>query len=153
LANSVVDSSAIRKLEAHYRFLSAFVHPYTNVASLLYGRNVWNWPAYDHYSSKLALLYVVVLAVEELRAFVAMSRRPPLVGIDGVNEITALCDEAWQASSRLWFQGRNPNHTIGIMKRIVGTPELTLGTMTSPLWIRTRCPRVKSATTLICCSG
>ena len=109
LANGFSDDSTLRKLDVHYRFLSAFVHPYTNVAPLLYGRNTWDWPAYDHYSSELILLYIVVFAVEELRALEAMTRRRPTVQLEGWGSISAKCDEAWQASSHLWFPGQEPH--------------------------------------------
>jgi hypothetical protein len=47
--------ATINKLEVHYRFLSAFVHPVSDVTDLIYGRNQFDLPIYDHYSSELKI--------------------------------------------------------------------------------------------------
>ena len=60
ISNSFADDATIRRLEVHYRFLSAFVHPLADVTDVAYGRNNFNIPSYDHYSSELVLLYVIV---------------------------------------------------------------------------------------------
>ncbi|MBB0242696.1 hypothetical protein FNQ90_00875 [Streptomyces alkaliphilus] len=107
--NGFADDETLRRMDVHYRFLSAFVHPNTDAAQLLYGRNAWDWPVYDHYSSELTLLYAVVLAVKELRSFYAMTQRPPMVGISNWVEIERLCDKAWSLSSHFWFPGHEPH--------------------------------------------
>lgn len=96
------------RLEVHYRFLSAFVHPATDLPELVYGRNVQDWPRYDHYSSELVLLYANVIAVRELRAFQQMTTRPPLVdtaGWDSVDEASVLSE---RLTSHFWFIDQQP---------------------------------------------
>jgi hypothetical protein len=100
-ANGFADESTLRQIDVHYLFLSTFVHPNTNFISDLYGRNVWDWPIYDHYSSELVLLYVIVLAVEELRNFRVMTLREPTVEIDSWSDTEELCDRAWSLSAHL----------------------------------------------------
>ena len=107
--NGFADETTFGRIDVHYRFLSAFVHPTTNTNEIIYGRNNPNVPRYDHYSSELALLYVIVVAVEELRHFHQMSQRPPLVGIDGWDDLDALCDTAWSLTSHLWWPGQPPH--------------------------------------------
>ncbi len=109
VANRLATEKDVRELNVHYRFLSAFAHPHTDVTKLLYGRNAWNWPTYDHYSSELILLYTIVLAVEALRSFDEMIRRPPTVTVDGWDELAAICNRAWKISSHLWFPGQEPH--------------------------------------------
>ncbi|WP_328711627.1 hypothetical protein [Nocardia salmonicida] len=108
-ANDLVGADALHMIEVHNRFLSSFVHPNTNVAGLLYGRNTWEWPAYDHYSCELVLLYANVFAVEELRSFYAMTQREPTVAISGWSDVEQACRHAWIISSHLWFPGHAPH--------------------------------------------
>ncbi|WP_330249760.1 hypothetical protein OG874_26030 [Nocardia sp. NBC_00565] len=108
-ADDLVDAEALRMIDVHNRFLSAFVHPNTNVTELLYGRNTWTWPTYDHYSSELILLYVNIFAVEELRSFHAMTQRAPTVEISDWDDIEQLCQQAWSLSSHMWFPGQAPH--------------------------------------------
>jgi hypothetical protein len=108
-SNDFADNGDIAKLDVHYRFLSAFVHPLSDTNTLLYGRNHGSAPTYDHYSSELCLLYAIVLAVEELRHFNAMSKQSPTVGIEDWPSVERLCDDAWFASSHLWFPGHPPH--------------------------------------------
>jgi hypothetical protein len=108
-ANGFAEEETLRRLDVHYRFLSAFVHPNTDVTKLLYGRNAWNWPMYDHYSSELILLYAIVFAVEELRNFRAMAQRQPFAEVNNWIETERLCDRAWRLSSHLWFPGQEPH--------------------------------------------
>lgn len=108
-ANGFADEAALHKLDVHYRFLSAFTHPYTDVAPLLYGRNQQSWPVYDHYSSELVLLYAVVFSVIELRNFYAMTLLPHTVGIEGWEDIERQSDSAWRMCSYLWFPGHEPH--------------------------------------------
>jgi hypothetical protein len=107
-ANGFADDELLRRLDVHFRFLSAFVHPNTDVLRLVYGRNS-SWPSYDHYSSEAILLYITVLAVEELRSFIQMAERPPTVKIDNGDKITQLCDRAWNLSSYFWYPGQRPH--------------------------------------------
>jgi hypothetical protein len=109
-ANAFADDEMLRRLDVHHRFLSAFVHPNTDVIRLLYGNNAWNWPVYDHYTSELVLLYTVVLAVEEIRNFRAMAQREPSVEIDCWEDTERLCDQTWMFSSYFWFPGQKEPH-------------------------------------------
>jgi len=106
LLNDFADEIAVSRIEVHYRFLSAFVHPLANTSEVIYGRNSTNVPQYDHYSSELILLYCIVIAVEELRHFREMAQRRPLVGINGWSDLAMLCDGAWQLASHLWWPGQ-----------------------------------------------
>lgn len=107
--NGFADETTIGRIDVHYRFLSAFVHPTASTNEIIYGRNNPDIPSYDHYSSELALLYVIVIAVEELRHFHEMSRQPPPVGIDGWDNLAALCDAAWHLTSHHWWPGQPPH--------------------------------------------
>jgi len=108
-SNGFADGATISKLEVHYRFLSAFVHPLADVTDVLYGRNNSNIPSYDHYSSELVLLYVVAIAVEELRHFREMTQRHPAIEIAGWQGTDKLCEDAWREISYLWFPGHRPH--------------------------------------------
>jgi hypothetical protein len=109
LSNGFADETVIRQLEVHYRFLSAFVHPISNITELIYGRNVFDTPTYDHYSSELALLYVIAFAVQEICNFREMTLRYPSVGISEWQTTESLCGEAWDRISYLRFPGHPPH--------------------------------------------
>ncbi|WFE22715.1 hypothetical protein O7621_05075 [Solwaraspora sp. WMMD937] len=109
LSNDFVDEKTITMIEVHYRFLSSFVHPIADVTEIVYGRNNSSVPSYDHYSSELVLLYVIVIAVEELNHFHEMAQRYPVVGIAGWSSTMDLCRSAWQLASHLWFPGHRPH--------------------------------------------
>ncbi len=109
VSNGFATDQSIHMLDVHYRFLSAFVHPNTDVVSLAHGRNGMWRDNYDHFSSELALLYLVALAVEELRHFQAAASREPVVGLKGWDEVERLCERAWQLCSHLWFPGHDPH--------------------------------------------
>jgi hypothetical protein len=108
-SNGFADDAAIRRLEVHYRFLSAFVHPLADVTDVAYGRNNFNIPSYDHYSSELVLLYVIAIAVEELRHFREMTQRHPNIEIADWQSTEELCESAWHKTSYLWFPGQTPH--------------------------------------------
>jgi hypothetical protein len=108
-SNAFADEATINKLDVHYRFLSAFVHPVSDVTGLVYGRNQFDLPVYDHYSSELVLLYSIVLAVEELRHFREMTQRKPLVGLRSWESTEEFCQHAWEQASHLWFPGHSPH--------------------------------------------
>lgn len=108
-ANRFADELLIRQIDVHYRFLSAFVHPTTDMISLIYGRNQPNWPSYDHYSSELALLYCIVLSVLELQNFRKRTQLAPLVQIADWDRTQDRCRAAWDLTSYLWFPGQGPH--------------------------------------------
>jgi hypothetical protein len=109
--NGFADEACLIKLDCHYRFLSAFVHPISDVTNLLYGKDASyaGWPYYDHYSSELVLLYAIVLAVEELRNFCTMTQQAPTVEIENRRSIEQVCDSAWELSGHLWYPGQPPH--------------------------------------------
>ena len=109
LANGFASESDKRVLDVHYRFLSGFVHPISNTTELVYGRNQFNIPTYDHYSSELILLYVAVFAAYELRNFREMTQHDPPVGITDWGRTESLCHEVWQTCSYLWFISHPPH--------------------------------------------
>src|SRR6266567_344579 len=108
-SNGFADEASLNKLEVHYRFLSAFIHPVSDVTELIYGRNQFNLPAYDHYSSELSLLYVIAFAVEELRHFREMTQREPSVGLSNWESTEQLCQQAWEQVSHLWLPDHSPH--------------------------------------------
>lgn len=101
----------LRELEVHYRFLSAFVHGTQAAYELAYPRGIVGGPppSYDHYSSELALLYVLTFAANELRALLEMASRPPVVEVGDADEVSALADAAATHASHLWFPGGRPH--------------------------------------------
>lgn len=107
-SSGLATETEISRLEVHYRFLSAFVHPTTELPELVYGRNVQDWPRYDHYSSELVLLYANVVAVREFRAFRQMTARPPVVETSGWESINEACALSESLSSHFWFLGQHP---------------------------------------------
>lgn len=108
-SNGFADDNYLLHLDVHYRFLSAFTHPNTDVTPLLYGRNVHDWPRYDHYSSELVLLYASILATEELRNIRLMTQIEPTIEIREWSSIEGLCDQSSHLTAHLWFLGQQPN--------------------------------------------
>jgi hypothetical protein len=106
--NGLATEEQLEQYEVHYRFLSAFVHPFTDVLSLVYGRN-GSWPTYDHYASELALLYINMLAARELIDFARMAANPPSVPISGWPEIHNRCGLGDRLCRHLWFPGQGPH--------------------------------------------
>lgn len=106
--NELASETSVSRLEVHYRFLSAFVHPVTELPELVYGRNVFDWPRYDHYSSELVLLYANVIAVRELRAFCQMTTRPPVVDVARWDAVEERCALSERLSSHFWFVDASP---------------------------------------------
>lgn len=109
--NDLATSQDRLRLEVHYRFLSAFVHPLKDHCRVLYGRNidVAREPTYDHYSSELALLYVVAVATYELETLERASGQAPQFMIPGEGELRELLAAAHAATSYLWFIGDPPS--------------------------------------------
>lgn len=108
-SNEFANEDVINKLEVHYRFLSAFVHPISNVTGILYGRNKADVATYDHYSSELVLLYSITFAIMELRHFGQMSQHKPVVGLRNWVATERFCERAWEQISYLWFPGHSPH--------------------------------------------
>ncbi|WP_433076622.1 hypothetical protein ACQP1P_32375 [Dactylosporangium sp. CA-052675] len=109
LINRFADDVTIKRIEVHYRFLSAFTHPLSHVTDILYGRNNFNVPSYNHYSAELALLYVAAFAVQELRNFYDFTQRHPAVDIADWATTRDRCDRVWDEISYLWYPGHRPH--------------------------------------------
>lgn len=75
--NGMVTPAETVAIDVHYRFLSSYVHPISDRFHDAYGRNR-ETAGYDHYSSELALLYVITFAVREARSFLAMCALAPV---------------------------------------------------------------------------
>lgn len=106
--SDLATETEVSRLEVYYRFLSALVHPATQLPELVYGRNVQDWPQCDHYSSELVLLYANVIAVRELRAFRQMTTRPPVVETVGWDSINEACGLSEGLTSHFWFVDQHP---------------------------------------------
>lgn len=107
-SNGLATEGQLEQFEVHFRFLSAFVHPVTDVTGLLYGRNQ-SWPTYDHYASELVLLYLNLLATRELIDFARMASQAPCVQISGWPAIHERCELADRLCRHLWFPGQSPH--------------------------------------------
>jgi hypothetical protein len=108
LGGGFFDSEAMSHLNVHYRFLSAYIHPLTDRTAATYGRNA-DWPAYDHYASELVLLYVITLAVREIRSFKKVCETEPVVALVDSDLLAADCDQLDALASHLWFPGQPPH--------------------------------------------
>jgi hypothetical protein len=106
--NDLVVEDDIQRIDAHYSFLSSFVHPVAHVTETVYGPGS-QWPSYDHYSSELALLYINVLAAEELRNFLLMSDRPPQLGLERRSEVESHIADCLRSADHLWYAGQHPH--------------------------------------------
>jgi hypothetical protein len=135
--NGLATDFAFDQLEAHYRFLSAFTHPVTDTRGLLYGRNEWSVPRYDHYSSELCLLYISVLAAWELQNFLSMSSRTPTVALTDADELQQLQQALRRASRHLWWIGDAPLSTTASRqgtRRLGRRTETRVARDPSPKW-------------------
>jgi hypothetical protein len=108
LSNMFETEDSLARIDVHYRFLSAHVHPLAERSSDTYGRNR-SWPRYDHYASELVLLYAITLAVREIRSFIAMCAMEPQVHLDGESDLIDLSGRLDAVSAHLWFPGQPPH--------------------------------------------
>jgi hypothetical protein len=96
-------------VDVHYASLSGFAHPSKRGYESVYGRNHPDrMGAFDHYVSELCLLYVITLAAAELDAYGRMTRRRPVIGLSGWDDVMLDVREARFASSYFWFLGDGP---------------------------------------------
>jgi len=109
--NRLAGAETLRRLDVHYRFLSAYVHPVPAGFDEAYGRGEKpiGQHAYNHYSSELALLYINKIAGAELRAFARMAGRPPKVRLGDWDIVEGHIKAADSAASHLWFPGDPPH--------------------------------------------
>jgi hypothetical protein len=109
--NRLCSQETLRRLEVHYRFLSAFVHPVPAGYDLVYGRNrPTGAPHYDHYSSELALLYINKLAAAELKDLKRMTTRTPRVCVHDWPSVQSRIEAADAAAAHLWYPGVDQPH-------------------------------------------
>jgi hypothetical protein len=109
--NRLCGAETLRRLEVHYRFLSAFVHPVSAGYDLVYGRNrPTGAPRFDHYASELVLLYVNKVGATELKFLKRMTGRTPRVRLNGWPAVEAHISAADAAAAHLWFPGVDPPH-------------------------------------------
>lgn len=108
--NQIYEQKDLFRLDVHFRFLSAFVHPSTDQDEHLYGRNVRkdDLPRYDHFSSELGLLYLLWIGASELRALEAMSKRTPRVSLKGWSDVEGYIRVADTLTAYAWFPGQDP---------------------------------------------
>lgn len=109
--NALASSDDLLRIGVHYRFLSAFVHPLSDNHRLLYGNNydLGRPLRYDHYSSELALLYIVAFAAYEIDTLLRARERSPGFTVRDAALITRQQREAQSASAYLWFIGDPPH--------------------------------------------
>lgn len=96
-------------VDVHYAFLSGFAHPSKRGYEALHGRNTPDrMGTFDHYASELCLLYVLTIAAAELEAYGRMTRRTPVIGLSGWDEVMLDVRMARFESSYFWFLGDGP---------------------------------------------
>lgn len=110
ILNQLASTREAAQWDVHHRFLSAFVHPFSeNTTDDVY-RPVYHgeWPLHDHYAMELALSYACTFAADELRDFQRMTEREPRVDLAawGAVELTVTLTEAQIA--HFWAPGRPP---------------------------------------------
>lgn len=102
--NNILTRKNVAHLEVHYTFLSAFVHPTVAGYKMLYGHS---YPSragtHDHYASELCWLYIISIAIAELRSLRRMSRRAPRVDLRRWDEVEQDLERADQLTSYFWF--------------------------------------------------
>jgi hypothetical protein len=96
------------RLNVHYRFLSAFVHPLSDQHQLLYGQQSGDGVTYDHFASELILLYIVAFASYELEGLLLAMTRPPSVEVGGRGAQEHRLAQARHLAAHLWFLGERP---------------------------------------------
>lgn len=110
MRHRLASRETLGRLEVHYRFLSAFVHPVPAPYDLVYGRNRPTCaPRYDHYASELVLLYINRLAAEELKSLRRMAARTPRVRLHDWATVESHMRAAERAAAHLWFPGDQPH--------------------------------------------
>lgn len=109
ILNDLNDAEETLRLDVHYRFLSAFTHPLTDQSRLLYGQH---WSAdtrYDHCSSELVLLYIILIAALELEGLLAACERAPAVPVRERTLLQEQIDATRTLAGHLWFVGQRPH--------------------------------------------
>jgi hypothetical protein len=111
LLNGLVVDRDVLQLDVHHRFLSMFVHPFSeHVTDTVYRQRLrGDWPTDDHYAEELLLLYVVTFAIDELRDFELMTQREPRVDLAEWDEVRTEVTRGEAQIAHLWPPGRAPH--------------------------------------------
>lgn len=111
LLNSLASAREVLQLDVHHRFLSAFVHPFSeHVTDAVYRQRIHgDWPTDEHYAAELVLLYACAFAIDELRDFERMTQHEPIVDLSPEwNEVRTEVASAEREIAHLWAPGRPP---------------------------------------------
>jgi hypothetical protein len=132
--NQLGSAQDVLRLEVHSRFLSSFVHPLKDHYRLLYGRHIdlEREPRYDHFSSELALLYVIAFATYEVETLQRASSRAPQFRMTEADQLRQLITVARDNSSYLWFVG-DPPHDFDRLQEANHRHWSSAGTRAQPL--------------------
>lgn len=107
-ANRLLPGQGVQ-VDVHYAFLSGFVHPSKRGYEAIYGRNFPDRTgSFDHYSSELLLLYVVVIAAAEIEIYGRMAGRTPRLRLRDWPDVRAEVTAAREASGYFWFLSGGP---------------------------------------------
>lgn len=106
--NGIVQERHRLHLNTHYRFLSAFAHSHHAAHGILQPRSVVAAQGMPHAVDELVLLYAVQLSARYLRAFVAMTERPPQVGLANRGDLDHAIRYGLERSAHLWFLTDEP---------------------------------------------
>ena len=108
--NDLAGEREILQLDVHHRFLSAFVHPFSEGVTDDVYHPVYHgdWPIADHYAEELILLYACTFAIDELRDLERMTRREPRAVFFDWNLVQLETDAAEQLIAHFWAPGREP---------------------------------------------
>ncbi|MEX2374868.1 MAG: hypothetical protein WD942_04675 [Dehalococcoidia bacterium] len=107
--NSIVDSHHVIHLNVHYRFLSAFVHSHRAAHEQLAMTRLPGESPIEHTATELVRLYANQLAGTYTTAFIAMTKRPPPVGLDTEDVLASLVEACLDRSRHLWFLDDAPD--------------------------------------------
>lgn len=107
--NSIIEPHHVTHLNVHYRFLSAFVHSHQAAHEQLATASLPGEPPIEHTATELVLLYANQLAGRYMTAFIAMTKRPPPVGLDTEDVLASLVGTCLAQSRHLWFLDDAPD--------------------------------------------
>jgi hypothetical protein len=107
--NDIVPDRHRLHLNTHYRFVSAFVHSYRAAHELVAPSTSFGAQGMAHANEELVSLYAVQLSARYLRAFIAMTDRPPKVGLSDRDALDATAAVALRQSTHLWFLTDEPS--------------------------------------------
>ena len=108
--NELADAREVLQLDVHHRFLSAFVHPFSEAVTESVYHPIYrgDWPIEDHYAEELVLLYACTFAIDELRDLERMTRREPTAVFTRWDEVRTELEIAEAQIAHFWAPGRAP---------------------------------------------